>query len=114
MGGTTASNRPIVDCSVPGSITMAVDFTDSLSLRYAFGVRVINPAATPNWENVWTLESVSAAQQLEMGVCGGYDVVPAKEPSGFSILEPTASAAAPCATFARAVVALLPPVVVMT
>jgi hypothetical protein len=110
--GTTESNRPIVDCSTPGSITLAVDFTDSPTLRYAFGVQVINPAATPNWENVWILESISAGQQLEMGVCGGYDIVPATSPSGGGTIEPPASAA-PGVTSARAVVAFLLPLVAL-
>jgi hypothetical protein len=91
--GTTEDGRDIVDCSKPGVIGLAVDFTDEASSgRFAFDVVVQNPSDNPV-PNMWKLRSISDGQLLEEGATDGYDVTNHSFIDPNSNLPPVASSA---------------------
>jgi len=72
--GTTEDGRAIVDCSQPGRLGLAVDFTKPTAMgRYAFKVYVVNALSNPV-PNVWVIRSYSDGSLLEEGATSGYDV----------------------------------------
>merc|ERR1719247_3623355 len=96
--GTTEDGRAIVDCSHPGRLGLAVDFTDESSLgRFAFKVVVRNPLDSPV-PNIWTLRSNSDGELIEEGASGGYDV------SNYTALTEPRSGLSPVSSMAQCLV----------
>jgi len=74
--GQTEDGRHIVDCSLTGRVSIAVELTDSTTLgRYAFSISVRNPSGTPA-PNVWTIKIYQNDALLEQGSTSGYEVTP--------------------------------------